>query len=314
MLRRRATITLLLCMIVGVALNVVPDVATAVGGLVSCTKGRTWSPVKGRCVLSVGTPGKRPAPGTTGASVKQSNHGSSKPRKCVSRYTQKEMPCEQDGSRWSNDQGCYVSLADPQPPKSDPVWEGHTDGAIYECYSPELVGTRLTVQWAAIAPAGAPTPPEPRVLALEAVAAMELKAIRIGIVPEARPGSVGIIGLPTWMWADGPAQSTWGPITTSASAGGYTVSATGRVDRVVWAMGNGSTVVCRKPGTRYADSYGKRSSPDCGYTYTRQGNYRVRATSYWVVNWAGIGQNGTIPLNFTQSTGITMGEAQVLTQ
>ena len=79
-------------------------------------------------------------------------------------------------------------------------------------------------------------------------------------------------------------------------------------------MGDGSTVVCRKPGTPYADRFGKRSSPDCGHTFTRQGAYTVRATSYWVVTWAGIGQTGTIPLSFTQSTVITMGEAQVLTQ
>ena len=37
---------------------------------------------------------------------------------------------------------CYVSLADPQPPKSDAQWEGHATGAIYECYSPGIVGTR----------------------------------------------------------------------------------------------------------------------------------------------------------------------------
>ena len=92
------------------------------------------------------------------------------------------------------------------------------------------------------------------------------------------------------------------------------MTARGRVDRVVWAMGDGSTVVCRKVGTPYADAFGKRSSPDCGHTYIRQGTYRVRATSYWVVAWAGIGQSGTIPMNFTESTVITVGEAQVLTQ
>jgi hypothetical protein len=32
------------------------------------------------------------------------------------------------------------------------------------------------------------------------------------------------------------------------------------------------------------------------------------------VQWAGVGQSGTIPMDFTQTTNITMGEAQVLTQ
>jgi cysteine sulfinate desulfinase/cysteine desulfurase-like protein len=58
------------------------------------------------------------------------------------------------------------------------------------------------------------------------------------------------------------------------------------------------------------DQYGN----PCGYLYTRQGTYTVRATSYWTVQWAGVGQSGTIPMDFTQTTNITMGEAQVLTQ
>ena len=79
-------------------------------------------------------------------------------------------------------------------------------------------------------------------------------------------------------------------------------------------MGDGSTVACAGSGTAYQDSFGKESSPTCGYLYTRQGTYTVRATSYWTVQWAGVGQSGTIPMDFTQTTNITMGEAQVLTQ
>lgn len=314
MLRRPAIAILLFCLSVAIGLGVRVLPATAAGGPVSCHEGQTWSPIKGKCVIRVSIPGKPTVPGIRNALARPSKQGSSKPQKCVSKYTQEQMPCEDGRSRWSNDQGCYVSLADPQPPKTDPVWEGHSDGAIYECYSPDLVGTRLTVQWAPTAPIGAVAPPDPRVLAQRAVAAMELRAIRIGIVPEARPGSVGVIGLPTWMWVDEPSRNTWGPITRSASAGGFRVSATARVSRVVWAMGDGSTVVCFGRGTRYEDVFGRRSSPDCGHTYTRQGTYTVRATSYWVVDWAGIGQTGTIPLAFSESTVITMGEVQVLTQ
>ncbi len=143
---------------------------------------------------------------------------------------------------------------------------------------------------------------------------MNLRAVNIGIVPESRPGSIGVIGMPTWMWAQNPNANTWGPLTRTASAGGWTVTATAQAQRVVWSMGDGSTVTCRGPGTPYADSYGKKSSPTCGHTYTREGKYTVRATSYWVVTWSGLGQSGTIPLNFTDTTNITMGEAQVLTQ
>ena len=77
-------------------------------------------------------------------------------------------------------------------------------------------------------------------------------------------------------------------------------------------MGDGEVVVCRTAGTAHADSYGKRSSADCGYRYTRQGTDTVRATSYWRVEWSGIGESGEIPPNFTRAAVITMGEAQVL--
>jgi hypothetical protein len=79
-------------------------------------------------------------------------------------------------------------------------------------------------------------------------------------------------------------------------------------------MGDGRVVTCAGPGTAYKASYGTSSSPDCGHTYTRQGTHVVRATSHWVVAWSGIGQAGTITLDLTQATDVTIGEAQVLTQ
>ncbi|MDC5698064.1 hypothetical protein OO014_12415 [Intrasporangium calvum] len=205
----------------------------------------------------------------------------------------------------------------PQPPKSDPRWSGHTDGAIYECYDPLVAavgGIPITYRWAATPPAGPAAPPDPRVLAQSAIAQMRLKAVSIGIVPEPVAGRIGIIGMPTWMWVQDPGPSTLGPITRTASAGGFSVTAVAKADRIVWQMGDGSVVTCRGAGTPYADSFGRQPSPDCGHTYTRQGAYTVRATSHWTVDWSGMGLSGTIPLNFTQTTTITMGEAQVLSQ
>ncbi|WP_185749100.1 PKD domain-containing protein [Humibacillus xanthopallidus] len=201
----------------------------------------------------------------------------------------------------------------PTPPKSDAVWGGHNDGAIYQCLvaGSDVNGDRVLLFWAGGPPPAAP-PPDPRVLARQAVTAMQLKAVTIGIVPEPRPGSVGIIGLPTWMWVDGPAENTWGPITRTASAGGFTVRATAKVKKIVWDMGDGTQVVCLTKGTPYADSFGRQSSPDCGHTYTRQGSYAVTATSYWSVTWTGVGESGVIPLDLSRTTNITMGEAQVI--
>ena len=282
---------------------------TAAGDVpVRCPHGNSYNPRTGKCVITVSpTPHEATHLSTTSEPV-----DSKSSKRCVSSYSGKEVPCRDGNSWWSNDHDCYVSLADPQPARSDPEWEGHTSGAIYECYSPGIVGSRMYTFWSATSPAGPAAPPDPRVLALRAVATMRLRAIGIGIVPEPRAGSVGIVGMPTWMWVANPGQQTWGPITRTASSAGYRVTATAKVQRVVWAMGDGRTVTCTKRGTPYADSFGKQSSPDCGHTYTRQGTYTVRATSYWRVTWAGIGRSGTIPLDFTSTAVITIGEAQVL--
>jgi len=204
----------------------------------------------------------------------------------------------------------------PQPLKDDPVWAGHTDGAIYDCIVPPLIGRGglfiaglMIKYWSAAAPA---PPPNPVTLAQQAIAAMNLKAITVGIVPD--PSGVGLVGMPNWMWVTNPTANTWGPLTRSASAAGWTVTATAQVTRVTWNMGDGQVVVCNGPGTPYQDSYGKRQSPDCGHTYTRQGAYTVRATSHWVITWAGIGQSGTITMDLTNTAPLTIGEAQVLRQ
>jgi hypothetical protein len=279
-------------------------------GPVTCPSGSAPNPTTGTCQIVVTTPGSGGGGGGGGSNAR--NSGGAAPEKCVSKYSGKEMPCRDGNSYWSNDRGCYIGPDPSNPPKTDPVWEGHTDGAIYLCYSPDIIGTNAYSFWSLTPPAGPAAPPDPRVLAQQAIATMGLRAVAIGIVPEARAGSVGIIGMPTWMWVADPGEQTWGPMTRSASAGGYTVTATAKVDRVVWVMGDGSTVTCKTPGTPYADSFGKKSSPDCGHTYTRQGTYVVAATSYWTVTWAGIGQTGTIPLDFTQQATIVMGESQVL--
>jgi hypothetical protein len=159
-----------------------------------------------------------------------------------------------------------------------------------------------------------PAAPDGEALAHAAVAQMGLQAITIGIVPEPLPGRVGIVGLPTWMWVDHPTATTMGPTSRTATAGGYSVTATARVSRIAWDMGDGSTVTCTGAGTPYEDRYGKTASPTCGYRYTRQGTYTVRATSYWDISWTGPGQSGTLSLDLASTATIVMGEIQVLSQ
>lgn len=231
------------------------------------------------------------------------------------------VPCTSDAGYWSNYYNCYISLLDPQPPAGDPNWQGHEpgDGAIYNCYQPQT-GILIWI-WSQDPPPNSGIGPTPREVAQIAIEQMDLRAIDIGITPEPGEDSIGIVGMPVWMWAANPDEHTVGPITESASAGGITVTATATLHKITWDMGDGTEVTCTGAGTAYKPSYGRAKSPDCGHTYEKSsskkpdGKYTVTATSDWVITWEGAGQTGTIRLNgLTRSTAIAVGEAQVLVQ
>jgi len=291
----------------------------AVAAPVDCGPGSVWDEGEGRCVISVSVPSEPGSPGSSGQpATLASGGGKSVPAEptCVDSLDGSEVPCTKDGGwHWVQGWNTYARVQDPQPEKSDAVWEGNTDGAIYEIG--QLVGSGFGLGVGPSIPRWSAAPPwlevpDPRVLAQQAVEAMDLQAITIGIIPEDIPGSAGLLGLPTWMWAQTPTDNTTGPITRSASAGGYTVTATGRVEEVAWDMGDGTTVTCAGPGQPYEDVYMDSDSPSCGHRYQQQGDHAVTATSYWSVDWSGMGQSGTIALQLQESTTITMGEAQVL--
>jgi hypothetical protein len=163
--------------------------------------------------------------------------------------------------------------------------------------------------------AGAPVV-DPAVVAQQAVAKMKLVGPDI-----ASPRAAGkyIVGVPMWMWVNKSA-TTYGPNTTTATAGGVTVTATAKVTNIVWKMGDGSTVACNGPGTAYAASYGKQESPTCGHTYTLTSasqsgaKYAVTATATWTVDWQVNGGGGTG--QFTEvrqsQTQVEIGEVQVV--
>ncbi len=282
--------------------------------------------VTGECIIIVTPPEEPGEPGEPGDPGGPGDGGST-PQKCVNNtYPPKgPVPCTQTSPRfggsswWSNEMQCYVGLA-PEREQNNPIYWGDRPmdgpGAIYFCEAPRILeaGMNAYFFWAETPPGGPAAPPDPEELARQAIRSMNLRAIEIGIVPEDLPGRVGIIGMPTWMWVENPGPTTLGPITRSASAAGYTVTATAKATKTVWNMGDGKTVTCTGPGTPYADSYGRKSSPTCGHTYIRDGRYTVTATTYWTVEWAGIGQTGTITFDFTDSSTITMGESQVLVQ
>ena len=294
----------LACLLTVAALVARTPVAYA-GSPVTCSPGQHWDGQK--CQLLATVPAQSSSPPVTTRNVSTRSQATTCSMGSVI------LSCQDPQlGWWSAAWSCYVKLSQPQPPKSAAVWSGHADGAIYDCAPPRSVyGVAYQFWWKA-PPAAAPAP-DPAVAAQTAVASMSLRPITIGIVPKPAPGSIGLVGMPVWMWVASPAPQSWGPITRTVTAGGATVTATARVEQVRWLMGDGSLVVCIGPGTVYQDRFGESDSPTCGYTYQTQGTYTVRAQSQWLVTWSGMGQSGTIPLTLTSSTTITIGELQVVT-
>jgi hypothetical protein len=125
------------CLAVVATLSVAP--LAQASSPVSCSSGQVFDPTQGTCVIVVVAPpvGSKGGGGVSAGGGSTGGAGVG-PQKCV-KPDGVAIPCRDGNSWWSNDLSCYIALADPQPPKSDPSWAGHTDGAIYTCYSPLIV-------------------------------------------------------------------------------------------------------------------------------------------------------------------------------
>ncbi|WP_406360556.1 ATP/GTP-binding protein (plasmid) [Streptomyces sp. NBC_01544] len=164
---------------------------------------------------------------------------------------------------------------------------------------------------------GGPAAPavDPAVLAQEAVDKMLLRGPQIGITP--KPGGKGVVGMPVYMWTAKGAE-TYGPNSASATAGAVTVTATAKVSKIVWTMGDGTIVTCTTAGTPYKAEFGKKPSPDCGHRYAQpsstqpSGKWHVTATSTWTIDWQGGGQTGQLTEIRNSTVDITVAEVQVL--
>jgi hypothetical protein len=299
---------LLLTLVAALALTIATAGSAIAGGEPQCVK---VDPLTGKCVITI------PVDSGTGAVSVDNPHSRGGAPACL-RFGA-PRPCQDPAfGTWSNALQCYLKRTDPPPPPTSPLWGGHyPDGAIYDCVDPIVRGTGGGEFWLPGPPPGAAlTPAQAAGLV---VRRMVLRAAEIGIVPADKPGSIGAVGAPVYMWTT-PGPTTFGPQVLTSSAGGTSITATAKVDRIVWTMGDGASVVCRTPGTPYEDRYGFDSSPDCGYRYTRTsagrpGNaYPITATSYWLIDWSGPGGSaGQIPLTLNSNTSIVVGELQALT-
>ncbi|MDR3068442.1 MAG: hypothetical protein LBU50_02950 [Cellulomonas sp.] len=195
---------------------------------------------------------------------------------------------------------------------------GKSSGTIYFCFDrncPDAAGMCHVVDrfWG---PGATVSPGE---VAERAVAAMDLRAPQIGMTGGDPPDGMQIVGVPAWMWAADPGDSTTGPITRSAADGGISVTATGVLEKTVWRMGDGVTITCagaNAAGTPWQYGYGGLPSPTCGYTYNRTSAYQpdeaftVTVTAHWRIDWSGGGESGVVRREVSRSIPKRVGEVQ----
>nr|WP_107905383.1 ATP/GTP-binding protein [Streptomyces chartreusis] len=212
---------------------------------------------------------------------------------------------------------CTYEKMDPQPPPGSVFYQGEGK-VVYLKTCPDGDPATLDNAVAVGVEPGDDVPVvDPAVLAQQAVDKMKLAGPDI-----ASPQGAGryVVGMPMWMWVD-ESPTAFGPNSASASAGGVTVTATAKVTKIDWSMGDGSTVTCAGPGTKYTASYGKQESPTCGHTYDRvsaskpAGRYAVTATSTWAINWqvaGGGGETGQLTETRQTTAQVAIGELQVV--
>ncbi|HET9646751.1 MAG TPA: hypothetical protein VFP34_00780 [Microlunatus sp.] len=154
----------------------------------------------------------------------------------------------------------------------------------------------------------------PEQAAMMAVAQLRLPAVAPGIGPDPSINrwNMAAVGYPLWLWADG--RTHVGPV--SQSVANLYVSLDARLTSVTYEMGDGHTVRCAGPGTKWTRSVKAGQPGSCGYRYTRaslpKGSYTVRAVSHWSVTWVVGGQSGVVPMDQEGTRQLAVGELQVL--
>ncbi|MFC7011736.1 ATP/GTP-binding protein [Streptomyces viridiviolaceus] len=208
---------------------------------------------------------------------------------------------------------CHVRKMDPQPP---PGSQYYRDGeTVYErvCVADGQAGL-VDVEVVGADPGQNVPAVDPEVVAQQAVDKMTLLGPDIA---SPRANGKYTVGVPMWMWVNQSA-TTFGPNTASASAGDITVTATAKVSKIVWQMGDGTSVTCNGPGTPYTGSADMTQSPTCGHLYSTTsasapgGRYAVTATSTWTIDWQGGGEAGQLTEVRQSDVQVPVGELQVV--
>lgn len=161
-----------------------------------------------------------------------------------------------------------------------------------------------------------------------AVTALQIRPIRLSIVPEpvSFPGGrTGLVGMNSWIAPDGdpPAPEEVGPLTRTMTSGAVTVSLNAINTGLLVNYGDGSLPYpCPVQSPRYQDIFGDLPSPTCNHhlgktSILEPGQvFRPSVTSIWLVSWSaqtpGQTFTGVIPVTPTATTEVRVGELHVL--
>jgi hypothetical protein len=254
-------------------------------------------------------------PGTTGSAAATSGTDPSGPKDPMAGVGQLQ------DVNW-----CGWTDVPTQPPVRDPAWEGNDPSAgsvrwkscsILLPGTPgapgNLEGRPVITQFFPNAVAAAPPPPNPAVLAREAIGQLKVPPPAIGAGPARDKLAVNLW---TWLWIDNP-----GPLSATVTAGTVSVTATAILSTVTWSLGEPTTtgdtyspgptatLTCQGTGTSPPVGYDWRAQPPCGHMFHWRslkertggtGKWPIAATSNWNVTWASnTGVTGATTLNAT---------------
>lgn len=144
-----------------------------------------------------------------------------------------------------------------------------------------------------------------------AVDQLKLTAPSVGSAPCTDAGCQGTVGVPVWLWVEeGDGEALPGD-SASASAGPFNVTATAKVSKVKWDLGDGQSTTCTTAGSEFTKGMAWGPSPDCGFPngWQKRGTYTLTATYVWDVSWSG-SINGSDTQEVSTTETVTVGEYQ----
>lgn len=283
---------------------------------------RTCPPVDcsgSSCNVGVNNP---PSPGSTTPHSKRSSGGGGSTT-CTDVHGG-AVPCnDPTWGQYNQTDHCYWQVLSPQPPPTDPLWEGrYPAGAIYQQTCPWVRGTGTAWTWLATPPPGMPTV-TPAQLAQQALASLTLPNPVMRRSPKETNNDHGTpytwVNLWTWFWTD---PASWKVQTARAAAGPVWAEVTVTPTQLIISPGETGTVdvTCPGPGRPWtqADGNGAPTAGGCGFQYHHVSASPITATVTieWSVTWQGSGgAGGTLPTMRTRATStFAVEQIQVVTR